>query len=328
MSQAPAMPLFTDAYLGDTMHLSLEEHGAYLKILMITWRNNGQPLPDDDTKIARMLSVTPAYWRKKLRPALVGFFDLKDGKFRQKKLEKVWSHTVEKIEKNRDNGKRGGRPKSLKDKQTGKANALPDGFDPLNRTDNRNETHSESIHNQNHNNPPTPPSSNHVDTPVLGGSLGKDVDEIRTHVWRLSGLTEDQIATKLTAASGEGSRHVVSWLRSMPLEQLKDEITDAFVAADQRDQPIRYPWKYLPSVVETAVDDAAKADDDHAERAGAEPWRKRFEGWWRDGRRGGLWLPTWGPPPDDPRTWVPSEVLTEFTASHAAATDRKSFARP
>lgn len=105
MSQSPAMPLFPDAYLADTMDLSLEEHGAYLKLLMITWRNNGEPLPDDDARIARMLGVTAARWKTKLRPVLARFFDLSEGTWRQKRLEKEWRYVIESKEKQRDKAK-------------------------------------------------------------------------------------------------------------------------------------------------------------------------------------------------------------------------------
>lgn len=114
MSQAPSMPLFCDAYLADTMHLSLEEHGAYLKLLMITWRNNGQPLPDDDARIARMLGIPVSRWTKYLRPVIVPFFDVSSGFLRQKRLEKEWNYCAAVSARNSANGKRGGRPKSLK----------------------------------------------------------------------------------------------------------------------------------------------------------------------------------------------------------------------
>ena len=39
MADFPALPFFTDAYLGDTQHLTLEEHGAYQKLLYIAWRS-------------------------------------------------------------------------------------------------------------------------------------------------------------------------------------------------------------------------------------------------------------------------------------------------
>lgn len=38
MAEFPALPLWTDAYLADTAHLSYEEHGLYFHILMTMWR--------------------------------------------------------------------------------------------------------------------------------------------------------------------------------------------------------------------------------------------------------------------------------------------------
>ncbi len=138
MSQAPAMPLFCDAYLADTMHLTLEEHGAYLKLLMIIWRNNGAPLPDDDARLAQMLNVPLPRWRNKLRPILAGFFDLSQGTWRQKRLEKEWIFLRKKLEKNRENGAKGGRPNPLKNINTEK----PSGSS----WDNPNRTQTESTH--------------------------------------------------------------------------------------------------------------------------------------------------------------------------------------
>ena len=44
------LPLFTGDYLRDTQHLSLTEHGAYLKLLMHCWDQKG-PAPLDDRKL-------------------------------------------------------------------------------------------------------------------------------------------------------------------------------------------------------------------------------------------------------------------------------------
>lgn len=120
MSQAPAMPVFTDALIGDTTHLTAAEFGAYCLILFVTWRNNGQPLPDDNIRMARVCRMTPAQWAKS-RPILAAFFDLTAGVWRQKRLEKEWNYVAKNIEKKRENGSKGGRPKSLKDNETGKA---------------------------------------------------------------------------------------------------------------------------------------------------------------------------------------------------------------
>lgn len=126
MSQAPSLPLFCDAYLADTMHLSLEEHGAYLKLLMITWRNNGQPLPDENERMARMLGVTLGRWRDRLRPALAPFFDLSDGTWRQKRLEKEWAYVMRRAAIARENGTKGARLKGLADKDDAQPAGGPD----------------------------------------------------------------------------------------------------------------------------------------------------------------------------------------------------------
>lgn len=110
MSQAPSMPVFVDAMLADTLHLSRDEFGAYHFILYATWRNNGNPLKDDDDLLARVCRATPAAWRK-LRPILVAFFDVSDGYWRQKRLEKEWSYVADRAQRAKENGTKGGRPK-------------------------------------------------------------------------------------------------------------------------------------------------------------------------------------------------------------------------
>ena len=90
MATYPSLPLWTDAYLSDTMHLTLEEHGAYLKLLMIIWRTQNCSIPDDDRRIATMLNVTYKKWISKLKPSLIEFFMTdENGHLTQKKLLKV-----------------------------------------------------------------------------------------------------------------------------------------------------------------------------------------------------------------------------------------------
>jgi len=124
MSQAPSMPLYWDAYLADTTHLSTEEHGAYLLLLGAMWRRNGS-VPDDDRDNARIVGLSPAKWRKvKTRLSVFLIFD--NGGISQKKLQETWRITQEKITTNRENGALGGRPKTKKTKDLGLANGYPD----------------------------------------------------------------------------------------------------------------------------------------------------------------------------------------------------------
>ncbi len=113
MAAFPAMPLYTDAYLADTRHLTTEEHGAYLLLLMCAWRNAGCELEDDNKSLARITGLTPARWRR-LRCRLETFFIVEDGRWRQRKLSAVHEDVAARVARNRVNGARGGRALAAK----------------------------------------------------------------------------------------------------------------------------------------------------------------------------------------------------------------------
>lgn len=73
MAEFPAFPLWTDAYLGDTTHLTTIEHGAYLLLLMTAWRSKDGMLPNDDKLLARYAKLNLQQW-KRIRPILEPFF--------------------------------------------------------------------------------------------------------------------------------------------------------------------------------------------------------------------------------------------------------------
>ena len=98
MSKAPSMPMYWDAYLADTTHLTTEEHGAYLLLLAAMWRRNGV-VPDDDKDNARILGLTVGKWRK-VKERLSEFLSFDGDCITQKKLQKTWKNTQEKIAKN------------------------------------------------------------------------------------------------------------------------------------------------------------------------------------------------------------------------------------
>ncbi len=85
MAEFPAMPLWTDAYLADTSHLTTTEHGAYLLLLMAMWRSPTQSLPADDRLLARYSRLTTGQWRR-VKPQIMPFFRLADGAITQGRL--------------------------------------------------------------------------------------------------------------------------------------------------------------------------------------------------------------------------------------------------
>lgn len=85
MAEFPALPLWTDAYIGDTTHLTTIEHGAYLLLLISMWRTAGCNLPNDDRLLAKIVRCTPAQWRR-LKPSLMPFFKVIDDHIEQGRL--------------------------------------------------------------------------------------------------------------------------------------------------------------------------------------------------------------------------------------------------
>jgi len=129
VKKAPALPLFGDAYLADTRHLSLEQHGAYLQLLMIAWRSEGCRLPDDDKILARMLGITKVKWAK-LKPAIMDFWTLTENGWEQKRLTKERIFVAKKSEQNAQSANARWNAKSLEnnkvDDASAYANAMPE----------------------------------------------------------------------------------------------------------------------------------------------------------------------------------------------------------
>ena len=70
MAALPYMQLYIADYLADTMHLSAEEHGAYL-LLMFNYWQTGKPIPKN--RLAKIARLTNERWAD-VEPSLQEFF--------------------------------------------------------------------------------------------------------------------------------------------------------------------------------------------------------------------------------------------------------------
>lgn len=125
MKRAPAIPLFGDAYIADTRHLSLEEHGAYLQLLMIAWRTPDCALPDDDARLAQMLGITRKKWAS-IRPQVMAFWTLEECGWQQRRLLKERRWVAKKSEDNRSAANARWNANSLENNGAADANAMPE----------------------------------------------------------------------------------------------------------------------------------------------------------------------------------------------------------
>lgn len=103
------MPLYVSDYLADTQHLSTVHHGAYLLLLMASWMRGGR-LPSDDEQLASICRMDRKSWTK-AKPVIAQFFDAQNGTWVQKRLSEEYEHARQISEKNKENGRKGGRPR-------------------------------------------------------------------------------------------------------------------------------------------------------------------------------------------------------------------------
>jgi uncharacterized protein YdaU (DUF1376 family) len=120
MADYPALPLWTDAYLADTTHLSATESGAYLHLLMAAWRAPTCSIPNNDRQLARMARCTPREWQK-VRGVVMAFWTLDDATtfWTQKRL---LTERIRVRENSREQSRKAG-IKWLKEKETRNAAA-------------------------------------------------------------------------------------------------------------------------------------------------------------------------------------------------------------
>jgi uncharacterized protein YdaU (DUF1376 family) len=83
------MPLYVNDYHADTAHLSVEEHGAYLLLIMNYWHHGG--LPNDEEKLRRIAKMTARQWAKSAE-TLKSFFQ---EQWKHKRIEEELAHVLE-----------------------------------------------------------------------------------------------------------------------------------------------------------------------------------------------------------------------------------------
>jgi uncharacterized protein YdaU (DUF1376 family) len=111
------MPVYIGDYLADTMHLSTEQHGAYLLLLFHLWRRG--ILQDDDAVLAQITGLPISAWSV-CRAVLAEFFEIHDGLWHHGRVERERSRTAAKQKSNASRAKLGA------SKRWGKTQPLPE----------------------------------------------------------------------------------------------------------------------------------------------------------------------------------------------------------
>lgn len=105
------MPVYIGSYLKNTPHLTAEEHGAYLLILMSYW-TLGPPVADDAV-MARLGRVPPDRWAA-IRDTILAFFELRRGRWHNVRADAEMARAKAQVARAATAGRASGSARSAK----------------------------------------------------------------------------------------------------------------------------------------------------------------------------------------------------------------------
>jgi uncharacterized protein YdaU (DUF1376 family) len=92
MAKFPALPLWTDAWVADTKHLTICERGLYHDLLVLMWRSPGCRVPNDPEWLTKRLNAPP----NEIKP-IIEEFCVNDGNWlTQKRLMREYNYVTKK----------------------------------------------------------------------------------------------------------------------------------------------------------------------------------------------------------------------------------------
>lgn len=95
MAQFPCLPLWTDAWIADTAHLSRLERGTYMDLLVLMWRTPGCRVPNDNEWIAKHLRLTVHEVEMEVRNIINEFCQTDGNWITQKRLKREFIRRFE-----------------------------------------------------------------------------------------------------------------------------------------------------------------------------------------------------------------------------------------
>lgn len=118
----PYFPMFPTDFEAKTSHLTLEEDGAYNRLLRLMWMTPGCSLPDDDAWIMRRMRVDADTYERVVRVVIEEFCDRENGRVSNAKLTRIFAESEARHSRRVEAGAKGGKAKALKNKDSGSSN--------------------------------------------------------------------------------------------------------------------------------------------------------------------------------------------------------------
>lgn len=280
MSGLPALPLWIDAWVADTAHLSRVERGLYHDLLVLIWKTPECRVPNDLVWIGRKLRCDEA--EMEVLSRIIGEFCQSTGNWvTQKRLKKEYDFVCQKSQKNR----RAAESRWEKSKVD-----VIRKLEPEKTSDVPNSLKS-NVPDTCERNAPTP-----TPTPTPTAAASKDVfDVVEAALRRVEGIGSHPVAADPVIGPIVSLVQQGYDLKTEILPSIKRQLTKRGNRRVSR-------WSFF---VPGIMDDRAGAIPATHPIALAE-WEKKLD--WA--RREGKWpYAAWGPPPNKPGCRVPPSLL-------------------
>lgn len=291
MAELHFMPLYVDDYEAATPHLTLEEDGAYNRLLRLCWRQPDCTIPNDPNWISRMLRVDKQTFDKIVAPLLAEFFSEQRGRLFQKRQREEFLKGKHIFEKRREAGRKGGKAKSqkTKDNQDSNANEVPEANPKQPLKQNGDTTLASTT---------TTTTTSTIDSPLPPKGGGGDEFEILDKALRsIPGVSNHPINADPVIAP--------IWQLVQQGYDFKTQIAPSVKAVLAKAKPNSVKrWSYfVEAIVRDATPSSALPAPDDAFK---EPnWSFAL----KIAREKKTWARKWGPMPGQPGCLVPSELL-------------------
>lgn len=104
----PYFPFYVADYVLDTQHLSLEEHGAYLRLLCLCWTTPGCTIPADPEWVRRRLGIDSETYERAVAPLLAEYFKRANGRLFSPRLLSIHEEITAAHTRRVEAGRKGG----------------------------------------------------------------------------------------------------------------------------------------------------------------------------------------------------------------------------
>lgn len=102
----PYMPFFVEKFEGHTAHLTMEQDGAYNRLIRLCWITPRCTLPNDHKWIKRRLRASDEQYEQSVMPVIEEFFKVKRGRLVNEKVLKEFKRATSLLEKRSEAGRK------------------------------------------------------------------------------------------------------------------------------------------------------------------------------------------------------------------------------